>query len=65
MDSLGPCPRCDRTEGTYYRCKTPGCDYKGCFKGRFLGGEGCWKGSSCPKCGESGTYEAIGYLSER
>jgi hypothetical protein len=63
MDSIGPCPRCNRTEGTYYRCK--GCGHQGCFKGRlFTSGEGCWKGSSCPRCGET-NYEAVAYLSER
>ena len=65
MDCLGPCPRCGRTDGGYYRCKTPGCWHKGCFKGQFLSSdEGCWKGARCPKCGES-NYEAIGYLSEK
>ena len=64
MDSLGPCPRCGRTEGTFYRCRN--CGHKGCFKGKLLfSGEGCWKNSTCPACGESNTHEAIAYLSEK
>ena len=64
MDSIGPCPRCGRTDGTYYTCTK--CGHKGCFKGNIVfSNEGCWNGPRCPKCGESGTYEALAYLSEK
>ena len=63
MDSIGPCPRCDRTDGTFYRCKD--CGHTGCCKGHlFASDDGCWTGSKCPKCGGS-KHEAMAYLSRR
>jgi transposase-like protein len=68
MQTYLTCPSCREGASAYgtkyldlYKCRE--CNHVGCFvqSGAFSF-VGCWKGKTCPSCGESNRYEKVGYV---
>ena len=68
MQTYSTCPGCRKGASSYdvkyldlFKCRK--CSHVGCYiqSGGFSF-VGCWKGKVCPSCGESNSYEKVGYV---